>query len=101
MISTSSAAQRPVVVAHVLKPADRGVQMVERAAIPPKYSTMTIRRARRKGDLAASKFVALIHPIAELVLRELRLLLYARAVRRVAKSANSVSTLLTLTALLT
>ena len=86
----------------MLKPAGRGVQTVERAAIPPKYSTRsTIRRARRKGGLVASKFVALIHPVAELVSRELRSLLYARAVRRVAKSANSVSTLLTLTALLT
>ena len=97
----SSAAQRLMEVARVLKAAGRGVQTVDCVAARKYLTRSIIRRARRKGVLAASKFVALIHPIAELVLRELRLLLYARAVRRVAKSANSVSTLLTLTALLT
>ena len=80
-------------VARVLKAAGRGVQTVERVAARKYLTRAIIRRARRqKGGLAASKFVALIHPLAELISRELRSLLHVRAVRRVAKSANFVST---------
>jgi hypothetical protein len=88
----SSAAQRLMEVARVLKAAGRGVQTVDCVAARKYLTRSIIRRARRKGGLAASKFVALIHPLAELISRELRSLLHVRAVRRVAKSANFVST---------